>query len=277
MKNKILVTTDLSSNSKAGVRFAIQLAFQNKSSLCFYYCLELLKPTRWSKQKYQSYASQELETARRKLEQFVTRMLPPSKQPRAEYIVETKSKPSSAILKCATRIKAGAICMSTRGAGPLKKIVGTNASSILSSSPLPVFIVPSPYREAPISNIFFSSDLKSLGAELRKVKTFADSVNAKTLVFHYDPMLDVKDRKSKLLSIASRFKSKDVRFIFQKLNLDKPLVNHLFKDFRKFKASLAVLFTNQKRGWFDRLFSPSKTADISFNTKIPLLVYPKNN
>lgn len=33
---RILVTTDFSANSKAGVRFAIQLALQTKCELVFY-------------------------------------------------------------------------------------------------------------------------------------------------------------------------------------------------------------------------------------------------
>ena len=44
---KILVTTDFSANSKAGVRFAIQLASQIKCELIFYHILETLKSNAW--------------------------------------------------------------------------------------------------------------------------------------------------------------------------------------------------------------------------------------
>ncbi|MBL0235932.1 MAG: universal stress protein [Saprospiraceae bacterium] len=48
--NKILATTDLSTNSKAGLRFAMQLADQLKCELIFYYAIEVLKPISWSSQ-----------------------------------------------------------------------------------------------------------------------------------------------------------------------------------------------------------------------------------
>ena len=44
---RILVTTDFSTNSKAGVRFAIQLASQTKCELTFYNVHETLKSNAW--------------------------------------------------------------------------------------------------------------------------------------------------------------------------------------------------------------------------------------
>lgn len=43
--NKILITTDFSSNSKAGLRFAIQMASQHNYSLTFFHSYHLLRPT----------------------------------------------------------------------------------------------------------------------------------------------------------------------------------------------------------------------------------------
>src|SRR4030066_380837 len=45
---KVLVTTDLSKNAKAGLRFAIQLATQVPVALTFFYSYHLMKPTSWS-------------------------------------------------------------------------------------------------------------------------------------------------------------------------------------------------------------------------------------
>ena len=154
-------------------------------------------------------------------------------------------------------------------------MIGTNASAILTSSPVPVFVIPQAYRRRPISKIFYSSDLDDLKWELRQVINFASSVKGQVLVYHYDYLVDVEETKRNLLRTAARFKTRSVRFVFQKLNLEHPLSLHLYKDIRKSKASLAVLFTNQKRGWFDRLFLSSKSAEVSFSSKVPLLVYPK--
>lgn len=42
---KVLVTTDFSENSKAGIRFAIQWASQQRLSLIFVHVLHILRPT----------------------------------------------------------------------------------------------------------------------------------------------------------------------------------------------------------------------------------------
>lgn len=278
MDNKILVPTDFSVDSKAGIRFAIQLASQNKSFLIFYHCTELLKPTRWSDEKYESYVNKELESARNKLFKFVSEIYKKTgiTKRKFECIVQQGSYVHRSVINYAIEIKASFICMSTRGAGRFKKVIGTNASEILTTSPIPVFVIPKTYRRAPITNILYSSDLDNLRAELKQVKNFTRLLKAKISVYHYDYLLEVGETKKKLVKVVKRFKIPGVKFNFQKLNLEQPLAQHLMKDARKSKASLVVLFTNQNRGWFDKLFLSSKSAEVSFDSKVPLLVFHKN-
>ena len=165
--------------------------------------------------------------------------------------------------------------MSTRGAGRFKKLIGTTASAVLTSSRVPVFVIPRAYRRTSISNVLYSSDLDDLKWELRQVMNFANSVRAGITVYNYDYLSDLRETKGKLLKLAHRFRTPRVKFVFRKLNLEQPLASHLLKDIRRSRASLIVLFTNQKRGWFDRLFLSSKSAEVSYSSKIPLLVFPK--
>jgi nucleotide-binding universal stress UspA family protein len=277
MNNKILVPTDFSANSRAGIRFAIQLASQRKTTLIFYHAVSLLKPTRWSEAKYEAYRNQQLKSLKQALIAFVKGVYKRSGAPGTglQYVVEGSFQPERSIVDFAAKIKAGAICMSTRGAGRFKKLIGTNASAILSSSPVPVFIIPQRYRRTPISNILYSSDLDDLNWELKQVMNFGNKIGANISVYHYDYLLHLEETKLKLLKTADRFKGPRVKFVFQNLNLEHSLAVHLLRDIRKSKASVAILFTNQKRGWFDKLFLSSKAAELSFNLKVPLLVYPK--
>lgn len=278
MNNKILVPTDFSMNSKAGIRFAIQLASQNKSFLIFYHCAQFLKPTRWSEEKYNAYLNSELESTHNQLFKFINDIYAKIgiAKRKFECIVQQGSDARQLIINYAIEIKASSICMSTRGAGRFKKVIGTNASDILTKSPIPVFVIPKTYRRAPISNILYSSDLDNLRSELKQVKTFAKLLKAKVNLYHYDYLLDIAETKNKLAKVAKRFKSPGVKFNFQKLNLEHPLAQHLMKDMRKSKASLVVLFTNQNRGWFDKIFLSSKSAEVAFDSKLPLLVFRKN-
>jgi len=57
---KILVTTDLLTNSKAGIRFALQLALQYQCELTFFYAYHLKKTT-WNDTTYNSFTDSEKE------------------------------------------------------------------------------------------------------------------------------------------------------------------------------------------------------------------------
>ncbi len=61
----------------------------------------------------------------------------------------------------ATKIQADFICISTRGAGVFKKIIGTTTSALIDTCPLPIFVIPKKYRTTPIQKIGYASDLEN--------------------------------------------------------------------------------------------------------------------
>jgi len=273
----ILVPTDFSVNSKAGIRFAVQLAKQARISLVFYHCVPYLKPTRWSDARYDAYVKEEKEGARKRMVSFINAIYQNTgaRRSRIEYAIEQSSDVQTAIMDYALQIRATAICMGTRGAGRFKKILGTHASGIINTSSIPVFVIPKNYRRSVVKHVLYSSDLNQIGAELNQVRNFAKLLKAKISVYHYDYLADVEEARKKLEKVAERYKHADIKFRFQKFNVDKSLAQHLEKDVQRSKASLAVLFTDQKRGWFDKLFLPSKSAEFVFDSKVPLLIFPK--
>ena len=68
---KILVTTDLSDKSKAGLRFAIQLASQRKFDLTFFHSYNILIPTSWNIARIEAYEKVEAKKIQDKLNLFV--------------------------------------------------------------------------------------------------------------------------------------------------------------------------------------------------------------
>ena len=173
--NAILVPTDLSANSRAGMRFAIGLANQTKQPLVFYHCMQYLRPTRWSDAQYDSYRDAETRKGMLALRKFVAGVYKSARgaKPSFECFVEQHPDPSRAIIDYALTIHASAICMSTRGAGRLRKLVGTHASRLIHESPLPVFVIPETYRRSPLRHFLYASDLNEIGAELKQVLEIA--------------------------------------------------------------------------------------------------------
>lgn len=277
MQNKIVVPTDLSANSKSGIRFAIQLASQNNCALLFYNCIELLKPVKWTEGQFKTYVKSELDGRKEELMAFIEKCYTQSSVPKGKYecVVERGADPKKSVVKYAIAAKAMAICMATRGAGKIMKAIGTNASGILSSSPIPVFVIPNGYRKGKVSKMLYASDLENLKPELKRATNFATSVNGNLYVYHYTNKLEEPAIRKKLLTVQNQYSTSSVSFVFDKLE-DKSFAEKFEDDLANSKASLGILFTNQKRNWFDKLFTGSNSEEVSFTSKIPILVFAKD-
>jgi nucleotide-binding universal stress UspA family protein len=274
---KILVTTDLSKYSKSGIAFAIQLAAQSKASLVFFQVIDVQRPTRWNEREYEQYVKNEENSATVALNNFISAALKESGSRYKQYtcVAKVGSPVGETIIAYARKIKANFICIGTRGAGRLQRIFGTHTSDVIKHSPVPVFAIPKNYRKAPITHLLYSTDLSQLSGELKKVKKFADSIKAKVSVLHFDYLYHLKETQDKLHKVAQRHKDPGVKIYFEKMNVDQTLDAHLRQAVQHYKPSVLVLFTNQHRDWYERVFLSSNSAHISFSTIKPLLIFPK--
>lgn len=277
---KILVTTDLSANSKAGIRFAAQLALKTGADLVFYNVIGVMKPTSWSDKKYKSYAEVQIMESQTKLKKFVKSVLREEPLPLADYSYISEiggNNVVQSILNYARNQNVALICTSTRGAGAVKKLFGTVASGMITYSEIPLMVVPYNYKVKAITKVFYASDFSALKKELKHVLDFSADVNAKVVVYHYDYLLHVPENKNKLEKLIKKQEATGVTFELKRQNIENPISKHLELDIKKEKASIVVLFTKQNRNWFDRLFARSESASMAFNADIPLLIFRKEN
>ena len=54
------------------------------------------------------------------------------------------------------------------------------------------------------------------------------------------------------------------------------MIANLEKALKKSKPSLLIMFTEQNRTLFQKIFLSSDSAEYSFNAKVPLLVFNKS-
>ena len=275
---KILVTSDFSANSKAGIRFAIQLASQAPCELIFYYVKASLAVDAWSQIDYNDANNSENKLLKDKLNKFIANIYSTTGKhaDKIECVIESHTYVDGAIIAYAQKCNADYICMSTRGGGLINKFMGTNASSLITTSPIPLIVVPHTYRMKPLKSILYASDMENIGSELKSVEEFAKTFTANIGVYHYDYFIEQAEVKSKFKKIADKYSSAIVSFHFKKNDADLTLLNHLQDDMRKAKPSIIAMFTKQDRSWFERLFLSSKTAELGFDTKTPMLVFRKH-
>ncbi len=273
----ILVTTDFSTNSKAGIRFALQLASQTPCKLVFYHALELLTPTAWRKEDAIKFVENAVKKVNKELDSFIKPIFKQTKiQPNTyENVVDIGMGVDSMIVNYAKEIQADYICMCTRGAGTLKKLIGTNASTLVNTSPIPVIIVPHNYRIKPITKVGYASDFENIDKELKAVITFATALNAPVEVYHFYYQLHKTDNKEAFEAIKTKYESEKVTFLVPKLQLADSLVKNLQHAVENKKPTLLVMFTKYKTNWFERFFFESKTAEMTYDIKIPLLAIRK--
>ncbi len=274
---KLLVTTDFSVNSKKGIHFAIQLAQQSNCELIFFNAVAIFRPYIWDQIYYDQYEISELNRNQKKLEQFIHGIYKKSKIQKTNYscVCQVGISVSNKIIEYAKEVDADYLCVSTLGQGKLIQMIGSTASELISFCPVPIFVVPGNYKSKPIATICFASDLDNFKVEIKKVLDFSSSIKAKTNIVHYDYLVLLKEKKITWGKLIAKYQSDEVQFHLKELDSLYSLNSHIQKYIANTKQSLLVTFTKQNRNWFNRVFLASKTRDLIFDTKTPLLVFRK--
>ena len=274
---KILVTTDFSANSKAGLRFAIQLASQEACELTFFHSYHIMKPTSWGETTFSTYEKNEATKIKKKLENFVNivyrgmDIIPDN----FRAVIRSSFITDSNIMKYASDNKFDFICISRRGSGKQKKIFGTNTSNLILQSEVPVIAVPNTYRRAKISSVLYATDLADLETEISRVVDFAKPLGAGIELLHLNYPSDVMYNARIIENTIRKFPKSHIRYRIENINLVYNLVSNIRSVIKKIRPSILVMFTDQDQGFFEKLFLSSSTAEFSLNTSVPLLVYKK--
>jgi len=274
---KLLVTTDFSPNSKKGIHFAIQLAIQSRCELVFFNVVEIFRPYIWDQIYYDQYELTELKRNQKKLELFIHDLIKKSNIPKPSYscICQVGISASNKIIEYGKEIHADYLCVSTLGQGKLIQLIGSTASELITFCPIPLFIVPGNYKSKPINTICFATDLENFNEEIKKVLDFTTSIKSVTNIVHFDYLVVLKEKQIKWGKLISKYQSEKVQFHLKELDSLYSLNDHIQKFIINSKQSLLITFTKQNRNWFDRIFLSSKTNDMIFDAKMPLLVYRK--
>jgi hypothetical protein len=152
-----------------------------------------------------------------------------------------------------------------------------SASELITFCPVPIFIIPGNYRSKQIKKVCYASDLENFDEEIKKVLTFSNSIKSVTNIVHFDYLVLLQEKKASWEKLISNYQSEKVQFHLEELDSLYSLNHHIQKYIIDSKQSLLVTFTKQNRNWFDRMFLASKTSDMIFDAKTPLLVFRKQS
>jgi nucleotide-binding universal stress UspA family protein len=277
-KMKLLVTTDFSANSKGAIRFAQNLAKQSKNvEVVFYHAIHFLQPTIWSNVFFAQYQEEEIERLSVELKKFIHSVIDKDKAKFADvkFVVENSISTEKDIIQYAEKNKLDFICIATQGAGMLRKVMGTHTSYMVNNSKVPVMVIPSHYRAKQIKNTVYLSDFENLKDELLKISKLSTEISSHLEVLHYSSIIlnEKKFEKNKELFKTKEFEN--IRLNIKKNTLEFSIIERITEYIQKSKPELLVMFTNREKGFFESLFLPSKSAELTYSTKIPVLIFSK--
>jgi len=274
----ILVPTDFSAASRAGMRFAIQWTRQQKVKLVFAHVLSTPRLTGWSDKQYEAYAAAQRVFYSRRLTKLAAEVCRQNGVPKNAYTTQLLEGISADITLTelsGQRTDIDLICMATRGAGKLKKLFGTHTGNLILRSELPVIAVPAGYRAKPIKRILYATDLADCGDELGRILNITRPLNAEVIVTHFPQPGETILDPALLATIWEKQFGYPVRLRYESADPGLSLAENLQGVIGRLKPSLVVMFTDRQRTLFQRLFYPSQSERLSFQVKVPLLVLGK--
>lgn len=270
---RILVTTDLSEKSKAGLYFALQLSRQMPVELVFLHVSKLFYEPGWVDVEDENRMVAEREQVRKVLEGFVMNIAAEMGILPINYKCEVYYRFGvvNSIKDYAATHHCDYICMSTGGAGTISKYLGTNTSNLIAETDIPIFCIPQHYTPRQVQQFLYASDMKSCETELAKVAGMAKLLKAAVRMIHFS------DEPLPANGLPKGWNN-DPGY-----PVDVTVLPTKDRDFRKameqaitdFTPSVIVMFTDQYRSFFDLFFNRSKTSELSFSLNLPMLVYKK--
>ena len=275
---KLLITTDFSVNSKGAIRFAKSLAKQSSDiEATFYHSVHFMKPTAWSDAFFKSYKEEEIERLTVELKKFVFSTIGQDKDnfTNAKFVIDSAISTEKDILRYAEKNKIDFICIATQGAGLLRKIMGTHTSYIVNNSRIPVMVIPSHYRAKTLKKVTYLSDFENLKKELDMVSKFSGTVKCSLDVLHYSSIILDKNKFERNIALFETEEYKDIKLNIIKNNLEFSLVERISQFATKSKPELLIMFTKREKSFFETIFLPSKSAELTYTTKVPVLIYSK--
>jgi nucleotide-binding universal stress UspA family protein len=166
------------------------------------------------------------------------------------------------------------IIMGSEGAEGLQKwLFGSHAASVIEKATCPVLIIPNEVVYQPISKIAYATNFEAVDDDiLEYLLEWIGKFDAELDFVHVADKGESIDAEqyanmSEITELAKRYEN--VRF---KILYDKDIIDELEVFVEEEKIDMLVMVTH-KYPFFKRLFNPSLTRKMAFDTEMPLLVF----
>lgn len=269
----ILIPTDLSDVSKIAVQYAVKIVNKLGGTLTLLHVVTIMQPTRATMRlQLKSLEKDLMETAREDLDAFVQEI---SRQLKANESIKVKvvkgTSFNDTVKREAKKLRTGLIVMGTKGASGLRKyVLGSNTTSVIEVSHVPVLAVPEEGDFKSFKNVVYATDLKHVQKELKTLLPYHEEFNSTVHLLHITPSLkEVSSIEKKIESIVNKA---GITNVICKVIVNKNIGEAIDYYVTESKADLLTMFTHEVN-FYEKLFDRSITRKMAFQSKIPLLAF----
>jgi nucleotide-binding universal stress UspA family protein len=275
----LFVCTDFSSTGNNAVKFAVQYASSIKCNLVVFHVMRMPKfsPT-ITKAAFLELEKKEETTQKKKLEVLMDKIyqaLQIKKNAlRLKVAVKNGIFVTETLVAAAKKYKADLVIVGTHGATGLK-LFGSTSSEVIFQAQSPVMAIPPRYRYKKLKTIVYASDLKNLVNELRFIIPIASPAKAEIEILNlnlgFGNTQSIIDEKE----LMKQVKYKNLKVITKKEGKGSTIIAQLQHYLKSHRPEVLVMFP-EERSLFDKLFVRSKTEELVYEIKIPLLTFLKS-
>lgn len=276
-----IVPTDFSTNAQYAAKYAAILAQATNSNIRL---LHIISPPLFGENKldpaYKEKVSISKNQASTKLEELRTELISEYCNINCDYITRVAENSSENIVSIALNNKADFIVMGTKGAGLIRKtFLGSNTASVIEDSPIPVFVIPEEVSFSTPKIIVFASTFHNSDLEtIKELSTIASAFDAEVIIVHF--VENEKDLETSSLIMETFLARIREVITYPKITCqvyeNKNPQNGIEKFTEIVDADIVALST-KSRNPIEKMFSKSITKEMSFHSKIPLLVFHLKN
>ncbi len=278
----ILVPSDFSKNADTALLYAIKLSNLLQTKLVVFHCYQVsfnVIAEATSEEQTDLFIKKDIAIHVVKLQNHVNsayKELRINMPPTTIVGVELNPLVVEKTIEVAGQHHADLIVMGTHGASGLNKLFfGSNTSTMISKSDIPVLAIPENYSFKKIETIALASDLEDPEDELNRVIPFVSALDARLDIVHLDYGLDAFGRQEQqAIKFMEKCTYKKIRLVQQKAVLEHTLLKQLRKYLDEQKPEWLIMFTKERSFW-DKILLRSKTEDMANFLELPLLSFKK--
>lgn len=269
----ILVPTDFSPAANNALRYAIQFARAKKMQIRFFHAVHSIRNIH----EFMEEKPEEFKAIHDKAEKELKRNILAQykklgfKSGTLHTLIKVGESFEGCLAEAIQESRATMIIMGTHGKTNLRDVLlGSNASHVIATAPVPVLCVPAKSQYTPVKELTYFTDLDNLKNELAQVKRFARALGSKLSVVHFDYSWARTAEEERLLK---RLASSKLDFHNLKASIDISLNEHI-RRFLRGKHSLPCLFHDRK-GALARLLTGSNPEEAPVKVHAPILSFQR--